>query len=71
MTFTFLMSTRFDLSDLAERPATLPMATVYGRRSPRNRSRNLPEVTNLNHQYASRRVLICRIQVDPGGPTED
>lgn len=36
----------------------------HERRSVRNFSRNCPEVTNLNHQYASRRVVISPI-LDP------
>jgi len=39
-------------------------ATDQERRSVRNFSRNRPEVTNLNHQYASRRVFISPI-LDP------
>ena len=39
-------------------------ATGQERRRVRNFSRNRPEVTNLNHQYASRRVFISSI-LDP------
>ncbi len=39
-------------------------ATSQERRSVRNFSRNRPEVTNLNHQYASRRVFMSPI-LDP------
>jgi hypothetical protein len=34
----------------------------------KNFSRNRPETTNLNHQYAIRRVVICRILDAPSGP---
>ena len=42
----------------------------YGRltrRKFRNFPRNRPETTNLNHQYAIRRVFICPV-LDVGGP---
>ena len=38
--------------------------TCQERRSVRNFSRNRPETTNLNHQYASRRVFMSSI-LDP------
>jgi hypothetical protein len=38
------------------------------RRRLKNFSRNRPETTNLNHQYAIRRVDICRILDAPSGP---
>ena len=57
------------------RPAErMPHALVtnrYQRRTRRrlkNFSRNRPETTNLNHQYAIRRVDICRILDAPSGP---
>jgi hypothetical protein len=56
---------------LAERVSHAPVANRYQRRARRrlkNFSRNRPETTNLNHQYAIRRVDICRILDAPSGP---
>jgi hypothetical protein len=38
------------------------------RRKFRNFSRNRPETTNLNHQYAIRRVFICAALDTGSGP---
>jgi hypothetical protein len=55
---------------LAERVSHAPVTNRYQRRARRrlkNFSRNRPETTNLNHQYAIRRVDICRILDAPSG----
>ena len=36
-------------------------ATDQRRRSRKNFSRKRPEMTNLNHQYAIRRVFMCHV----------
>ena len=38
-----------------------PIGPCQGRRSRRNFSRKRPETTNLNHQYAIRRVFMCHV----------
>ena len=49
--------------DQAAAALTTPDAPQF-----RNFSRNRPETTNLSHQYAIRRVLICAV-LEEGSPT--
>ena len=46
--------------------ADIAVAAHYECCIQRNFSRNRPEVTNLNHQFAIRRVLICLILTGRG-----